>query len=170
MRTSDSIHEIAAAGDYWTGLLRFPGVFVSFDGRVASVRSGKARVLRGMRRGKYLALSAVAKGPYIHQLICEAFHGPAPAGAEVRHLDGDRDNNHALNLAWGTCAENAADKVRHGTDPAGARNGMARLTAEQVEQMRQLRRDAGLSYRQIGANFGVSTMTAFRAVRGQSWK
>lgn len=43
----------------------------------------------------------------IHQLVCEAFHGPAPfQGAVVIHVDEDGLNNHADNLRWGTQREN----------------------------------------------------------------
>lgn len=160
----------AKPGDLWCGLLEYPGVFVSAEGQVVSLRSGKARLLRGSRRGKYVALSAVAKGPYLHRVICEVFHGPAPVGCEVRHLDGNSLNNSAHNLAWGTRSENRADQFRHGTDPSGERNPMAKLTAVKVASMRSLRAVSGLSYRLIAEQFGVSTMTCYRAVVGQSWK
>ena len=35
-------------------------------------------------------------------------------GDVVRHLDGDKENNRAENLAWGTDSENMIDQVRHG--------------------------------------------------------
>jgi len=47
---------------------------------------------------------------YVHRLVCEAFHGPPPDGAQARHLDGDPRNNHADNLKWGTAEINAEDK------------------------------------------------------------
>ena len=38
----------------------------------------------------------------VHQLVCMAFHGLKPMGAEcVRHLDGDRNNNRPENLRSG---------------------------------------------------------------------
>lgn len=54
----------------------------------------------------------------VHRLVLEAFVGPAPEGAETRHLDGDKHNNWLSNLAWGTSLENAADTCAHGTLPA----------------------------------------------------
>ena len=56
----------------------------------------------------------------VHKLICLAFHGLKPTGAEcVRHLDGDRFNNKPDNLRWGTNKENAADTILHGRQVAG---------------------------------------------------
>lgn len=52
---------------------------------------------------------------YAHRLVCLAFHGPAPAGMECRHLDGDSENNHYTNLCWGTHSENFQDTIKHGT-------------------------------------------------------
>lgn len=52
---------------------------------------------------------------YVHRLVAEAFIGPCPEGMQVRHLNGDHRDNRAENLCYGTPAENAADKVRHGT-------------------------------------------------------
>lgn len=51
----------------------------------------------------------------IHTLVALAFFGPRPEGMEVRHLDGDPENNAVSNLAYGTSTENKLDCVRHGT-------------------------------------------------------
>jgi hypothetical protein len=50
----------------------------------------------------------------IHQVVLTAFVGPCPTGMETRHLDGNRSNNRATNLAWGTRVQNAADRDHHG--------------------------------------------------------
>lgn len=51
----------------------------------------------------------------IHTAVCAAFHGPKPSpDHQVRHLNGNRSDNRADNLAWGTAAENASDRARHG--------------------------------------------------------
>ena len=43
----------------------------------------------------------------VHRAVCEAFHGPAPAGREiVLHLDENALNNRPENLKWGTQKEN----------------------------------------------------------------
>jgi hypothetical protein len=43
----------------------------------------------------------------VHQLIAEAFHGPAPFdGAVVMHIDENAVNNRASNLKWETQKEN----------------------------------------------------------------
>ena len=58
----------------------------------------------------------------VHVLVATAFHGPCPPRMECRHLDGNKTNNFASNLAWGTSTENNYDLVRHGTHYTKYRN------------------------------------------------
>lgn len=47
--------------------------------------------------------------------VAEAFHGPRPAGLLVRHLNGRSADDRAVNLRYGTKAENTFDSIEHGT-------------------------------------------------------
>lgn len=64
------------------------------------------------RTYRHIMLKRVGNGPRqqprkVHQLVCEAFHGPKPfPGAVVLHLDEDAHNNRPENLRWGTQKEN----------------------------------------------------------------
>jgi hypothetical protein len=110
----------------WLPVPGFPGYEVSNRGQIrsniASSRWGAApRILRGGHNGdgyRTLTLRA-ADGHrvscYVHHLVAEAFIGPRPEDAVVRHFDGNSDNNAASNLSYGTPSENSADQVRHGT-------------------------------------------------------
>lgn len=155
-------------------LAKFPAYEIFSDGTIVSHIKRKSRILRVGMKGKYLGFTAI--GPdghrhsvYVHRVVCEAFHGAPQVGHACRHLDGNCMNNAASNLAWGTYSENARDKDRHGTSPVGERHGMAKLTRATVERMRALRAADGRSYHKLAAQFGVSPMTAFRAVTGQAW-
>lgn len=74
--------------------------------------------------------------------LCILANGPPPTPAhEVCHNCG---NGHlsCLNphhLRWGTRAENAADRVIHGTDHRGEKHPQAKLTAAQVVEIRAMR-------------------------------
>jgi hypothetical protein len=88
-----------------------------------------------------------------------ARHGPCntPACMNYRHL------------RWGSHTDNMQDMFRDGTVLVGERNPMATLTAAFVLRMRLEREQSGDSYKAIAERWGVSTMTAFRAITGQSW-
>lgn len=154
---------------------RFPWYEFHESGYVVSNKRKQPIIMKPIRCGSYVGLALSrddghVEKAYLHRLICEAFHGPCPEGMECRHIDGDRTNNAASNLAWGTKFQNEDDRKRHGTTAKGENNPMAKLTRHKVAQMRKHRTDTGDSYRLIGLKFDVSTMTAFRAVTGQSWR
>lgn len=113
----------------WAPCLGWPGYEASSDGRIRScdriITKGNGVSIR--RRGRVLkpwntrgyqavSLSGVGCGrkTYVHTLVCEAFHGPRSGSEEVRHLNGNRQDNRAENLTWGTSSENNQDIVRHG--------------------------------------------------------
>lgn len=120
------------AGPTRRAIPSLPGYEVDEHGGVWSVSSNwrglGARLMQyqvdesGYRRVRVVANGRRTKKP-IHQLVCEAFHGPKPDGHEVRHLNGNRQDNRPSNLAWGTRSENARDRTRHGTCKA-KQNGL----------------------------------------------
>ena len=71
----------------------------------------------------------------VHQSVLAAWLGPRPEGAETRHLDGNKTNNHVSNLAWGDQRENGVDKRRHGNSK-GLRNPACKMTEEFVAAIR----------------------------------
>lgn len=96
------------------------------------------------------------------------------------HLDGSVlhtcDNPSCVNpdhLRLGTQRENIADMDAKGRRKFraqfGEENPMARLTARDVAAMRAEREKSRISYKRIAERFGVSTMTAYRAITLQSW-
>lgn len=102
---------------------RYAGYFVGDDGSVWSSWSWRGASWRrlatfsnshGYPAFKAKTPTGVVKG-LVHKLVCEAFHGPKPtSGHQVRHLNGDRSDCRAANLAWGTAKENAQDRTAHG--------------------------------------------------------
>src|SRR5687768_8506307 len=50
----------------------------------------------------------------VHILVARCYLPPRPSQKhEIRHLDGDKLNPRADNLAWGTSKDNADDRERH---------------------------------------------------------
>ena len=54
------------------------------------------------------------KREYVHQLVITEFVGVGEPGQEVRHLNGDPQDNRVANLRWGTRSENMMDEVNSG--------------------------------------------------------
>ena len=143
------------------------------DGRVVSFCRKNPRQIYGTTAGQQGYKAIPVNGPkkiYIHRTICELFNGPPKEGQICRHLDGNKYNNAASNLSWGSAYDNSQDMIIHGNVLIGEKNPMAKLTKKEVEQMRMTREKLKTPYYKIAKMHGVSTMTAFRAVTQRSWK
>ncbi len=73
----------------------------------------------------------------LHRLLLITFVGPCPEGLEALHSDGNRLNCDLSNLRWGTRQENMIDAIRHGTATIGVKNARAKLTEDQVREIRR---------------------------------
>lgn len=104
----------------------------------------------------------------VHNEVCKAFYGPKPAGLLVRHLDGNKLNNCAANLAYGTAIENARDKILHGRSYGGDLHHKARLSTAKAEQIR-IDYGLGVPAKKMAVQYGVSESTIFRVLSGKFW-
>jgi len=149
----------------WRDVVGFEGKYqVSNTGRVKSFARGNARVLKpGLTSVGYPSV-VLGRGNtnLVHSLVAEAFIGPRPAGHEVLHGDGTRDNNVLSNLRYGTRAENLADSKAHGT---GHRRMLWRMKPLAVKCAKTLHR-WGCTQKEVGEIFGQSRYVISRAVRG----
>jgi hypothetical protein len=97
-----------------------------------ALRQLHERVLRPVtRRNGYLSVNLYrnnkATSADVHRLVALSFM-PRVDGMSlhVRHMDGDKQNNHAGNLRWGTRSDNEKDKIAHGKSRIAA---ISRATA-----------------------------------------
>jgi hypothetical protein len=117
------------------------------------------------------------KVAYVHQLVLEAFVGPCPVGMQCRHFpDRDPTNNKVWNLSWGTPEENSQDKIVHGTSGKGISklrgeaNNLAKLTDDDVREIRRAYAAGEGSQQQIADRYGIYQTTVSVIVRGKAWK
>lgn len=151
-------------GRYW----------VSEHGRVWSAYSMKFLTPVEHRDGYLkvrLCLRGVETECLIHRLVAVAFV-PNPDGKpEVNHLDADKKNNTADNLEWATRSENmkhaAAAGVLAPVDNRGEKNGQAKLTTDQVLQIRAMR--GAQTQTHLAEVFGVSRRTIGMIFSGARW-
>jgi len=111
----------------------------------------------------YVVLGNGAAGSQVHQLVARTFHGPQPEGQDVRHLDGNPQNNRADNLAYGTRRENILDVYRVG-------GAWRRLTVEDVRNIRK-RLQTGEKCVSIAKdyNVGINCISAIKCGRTFAW-
>ena len=105
---------------------------------------------------------------FVHDIVLEAFVGPCPDGMQGCHFP-DRSplNNRRDNVRWGTPRSNQADRLVHGTDQRGEKNHQAKLTSENVREIRALL--TTLTCSAIARKYNVSRMLISQIKRGVAW-
>lgn len=104
----------------------------------------------------------------VHRAVMLAFKGECTDGKEVAHLDGNQQNNKLENLMYATPVENNRHKVGHGTQPTGEKMWNAKLTEEQVIEIRS--RSPQISYAKLAKEYGVSLVTIAQVITRKTWK
>ena len=107
-----------------------------------------------------------------HRVAYELFVAPIPEGMCVLHRC---DNPGCVNpdhLFLGTDADNAADSVAKGRQAQGERNGSAKLTQRQVQEIREQYRRGSAEFGcyGLGRQYGVDHSAIFAIVKGRNWK
>lgn len=150
--------------------LSYPRFKVGDDGTIVGP---SGRVLKAFVGNKgYRCITAYTgsrtwKQLRVHFLVCEAFHGERPDGAQVAHCNGDRLDNRASNLRWSTSWQNEADKRSHGTAHIGEAHPRARLTEAKVREIRARWRPGMLAT--LASEYGVGQSTIWNVITRNTW-
>ena len=108
----------------------------------------------------------------IHRLVALAFIPNPLNKPQVNHIDGNKSNNFAWNLEWTTAKENVVHAFKNGLNEGvkGSKNTMAKLTEEQVQEIRR-KYKTGLYYQyQLAEEYGVIQQAISMIVTGKRWK
>lgn len=105
----------------------------------------------------------------VHQLVALAFHGPRPEGLQTRHLDGNKLNNFASNLKYGTAKENCQDKMDHGGQVEGESHPMVKISEADARAIRD-RVARGEKHRDIAKDFGIDKTLISHIACGRIWR
>jgi hypothetical protein len=111
------------------------------------------------------------KGYTVPRAVCEYVHGPAPSeDHQTAHLCGKGHLGCCApsHLRWATAAENAADKVTHGTLKRGETQWRAILTEDQVRAIRALK--GQMTPKDIAKRFSIHRETVYGIINRRAWK
>lgn len=109
----------------------------------------------------------IDKLQYVHRLVCERTHGPAPLNHDAAHICGRRDCCSPRHIVWKTRKENMADTLIHDTHRRGTRNNLAKVTEADVRKIRAL--EGIKPQRVIAEDFGIARETVSKIHRRASW-
>ena len=158
----EGLYEVSSAG------------FIRSLGFQTTAGYRKGKVLKPAPSGGYPAVSLVKDGKKrtvrIHQIICEAFHGPAPSPShEVAHNDGVKSHVWASNLRWDTRKGNLADRSDHGTLLCGDKHHQTVVPDSLVQIIAQkyVRGSSTHGLKALAKKYCVSIQPIHSIVRGE---
>lgn len=106
-----------------------------------------------------------------HRVAYELEHGPIPQGMHVCHTCDNESCVRPSHLFLGTHTDNMQDKTAkgRGNQPKGEAAGLAKLTEEQVREIRARYYAGGVRQVDLANEFGVAQTTISSVVRKLTW-
>jgi DNA-binding transcriptional regulator YiaG len=109
----------------------------------------------------------------VHRLVAEAFvekpENPL-SELQVNHIDGNKTNNHDINLEWVTATANTSHAFRSNLRKSrkGTNNKMHKLNEEQVKEIREL--DGKLPQSKIAILYNISQASVSLIMNNFNWR
>lgn len=155
--------------EIWNPILGYEGLYeISNYGRAKSYQGLKPKMLALSTNVVYQIIRPIKDGVYatktIHRLVAIAFIPNPENKPFVNHLDGNKHNNHVLNLEWSTVSENSTHAVR-----AGLRKSAEQIKKKPIRCKRILNQVTGEIYigcQEAAKSLFVSKATIERWVNG----
>lgn len=106
---------------------------------------------------------------FVHRVSYRLAVGPIPDGMEVLHKCDNPPCFRPDHLFTGTHMDNMKDASVKGRLPHGEKHRDAKVTRDQVVEIRRLYRD-GTSQRKLATRFGIDKSVVSRLVTRKTWK
>lgn len=141
---------------------------------LGNIYSVKTRIIRKAWIHKnYLTIQiriyGVTKKLAVHRVVAQAFIPNPENKPEINHKNGIKTDNRAVNIEWCTGEENRLHAAKMGLIPKGVQVVQAKLTNEDVEQIRTLSL-LGVSNSEIAPLFKITQANVYAIVNKATWK
>jgi hypothetical protein len=149
---------------------------VNESGDVFSTKFNKVRKLKPFKHPKGYLLIDIwndnqRKQMLVHRLIAETFISNPQNKPEVNHKNGIKSDNRVQNLEWNTPKENMNHAKSTGLWNIGGENHYrAKLTKEQVLEIRKLHSTKTFNQRKLAKMFDVGIPQISNIVNKKYWK
>ena len=165
-------------GEIWADIPDYDGDYQESNfGRTKSLKNGRGKILKpSLHENGYLRVGLLkesdATNYSVHCLVAQLFVPNPENNPIVNHIDGGRFNNYFENLEWVTVKENLEHAVKMGLIKSGEDNYQAKLTADQVREIRRLyvKGSSEFGYDGLAERYGVARITIQRVVNYERYK
>ena len=150
----------------------YPGYFIEEDGTVWSHKHKVPKIISGNYNIQgydfiYLCKNGIMKTLKAHRLVAEHFlSNPNNLPLVCHKVESKPLNNHKYNLFWGTSDDNIRDMEKKGRRAIGEKQGLSKLTEDEVRFIRQRTK----SFDELAEMFGVSNANIQAVVYRRTWK
>ena len=117
----------------------------------------------------YGVMNCEGKDIRANRLAWELTYGPMPKGLCVCHRCDNPPCCNPKHLFLCTHADNMADMARKGRSAHGERHRNAKLTVEQVLEIRRCYAQGAMLQRELAVEYGVTQQQISLIVRGKNW-
>ena len=162
--------------EIWRCVVGYPGYEVSNLGKIRGNKGfGKwpKRIITPINNTDgyptvKLSYNKTRKKQPVHKLVLNAFARKRKRNECASHLNGNKEDNRAINLVWETLKDNMNRKRLHNTMPNGERNGSAILSEIDVKNIRNLCL-SGHTFTSVGVKYGVTRTNIANIVKRKTW-
>lgn len=107
----------------------------------------------------------------VHSLVSYNFIGPRPKGLQVNHKDGNKVNNHYLNLEYASAKDNIRHAFKNGLiNMRGENNHAAKLSQLQVNEIRKRFNKGDILQKDLARIYSVHFGTISMIIKNRSWR
>lgn len=161
--------------EQWKTITDFNNFLISNFGRLKNDKTGRILKQTKMKSG-YLTVSVKPNGKYskcktfkIHQEVARAFIENIQNKPVINHKDGNKLNNHFLNLEWVTSSENTIHAYEHSLmiETKGMLNGNSILTDDNIKFISNNPHMKNIELAEI---FNVHRSTIYKVRNKINWK
>lgn len=105
-----------------------------------------------------------------HRTSYQLSHGDIPKGLVVRHKCDNPACVNPSHLETGTDLDNKRDMVERGRSATGSNHSQAKLTEEQVIDIRRIYNAGGVTQKDLGRRYGLHQTTIRNIVTRSTWR